>query len=56
MLVITILSNVASNVPVVQMLAATFPYATPYDWIQVSFSATIAGNLTMIGSAANLCV
>jgi len=55
-LVITILSNVASNVPVVQMLAATFPYATPYDWMQVSFSATIAGNLTMIGSAANMIV
>lgn len=55
-LVITILSNVASNVPVVQMLAATFPYATPYDWMQVSFSATIAGNLTMLGSAANMIV
>lgn len=55
-LVVTILSNVASNVPVVQMLAATFPYATPYDWLQVSFSATIAGNLTMLGSAANMIV
>jgi len=55
-LVVTILSNVASNVPVVQMLAATFPYATPYDWLQVSFAATIAGNLTMIGSAANMIV
>lgn len=55
-LVITVLSNVASNVPVVQMLAATFPYATPYDWMQVSFSATIAGNLTMLGSAANMIV
>ena len=55
-LVITILSNVASNVPVVQMLAATFPYASPYDWMQVSFSATIAGNLTMLGSAANMIV
>jgi len=55
-LVITILSNVASNVPVVQMLAATFPYATPYDWVQVAFSATIAGNLTMLGSAANMIV
>ena len=38
------------------MLAATFPYATPYDWMQVSFSATIAGNLTMLGSAANMIV
>uniref|UniRef100_A0A7S1ZGX6 Citrate transporter-like domain-containing protein n=1 Tax=Trieres chinensis TaxID=1514140 RepID=A0A7S1ZGX6_TRICV len=55
-MVVTILSNLASNVPVVQMLAATFPYATPYDWIQVSFSATIAGNLTMLGSAANMIV
>ncbi|KAL3932827.1 MAG: hypothetical protein SGBAC_010668 [Bacillariaceae sp.] len=55
-MVITILSNVASNVPVVQMLAATFPYATPYDWLHVSFSATIAGNLTMLGSAANMIV
>jgi len=55
-LIITILSNVASNVPVCQMLAATFPYATPYDWMQVSFSATIAGNLTMLGSAANMIV
>jgi len=55
-MIITILSNIASNVPVCQMLAATFPYASPYDWMQVSFSATIAGNLTMLGSAANMIV
>lgn len=55
-LIVTVLSNLASNVPVVQMLAATFPYASPYDWLQVSFSATIAGNLTMLGSAANMIV
>jgi len=55
-LIVTILSNVASNVPVCQMLAATFPYASPYDWMQVSFSATVAGNLTMLGSAANMIV
>ena len=55
-MIITILSNIASHVPVCQMLAATFPYATPYDWMQVSFSATIAGNLTMLGSAANMIV
>jgi len=54
--IVTILSNVASNVPVCQMLAATFPYASPYDWMQVSYSATIAGNLTMLGSAANMIV
>jgi Na+/H+ antiporter NhaD/arsenite permease-like protein len=54
--IVTILSNIASNVPVCQMLAATFPYATPYEWLQVSFSATVAGNLTMLGSAANMIV
>jgi Na+/H+ antiporter NhaD/arsenite permease-like protein len=54
--IVTILSNIASNVPICQMLAATFPYASPYEWLQVSFSATIAGNLTMLGSAANMIV
>ena len=54
--IVVLLSNVASNVPICQMLAATFPYATPYDWMQVSFSATIGGNLTMLGSAANMIV
>eukprot|EP00560_Eucampia_antarctica_P008193 CAMPEP_0197826176 /NCGR_PEP_ID=MMETSP1437-20131217/3162_1 /TAXON_ID=49252 ORGANISM="Eucampia antarctica, Strain CCMP1452" /NCGR_SAMPLE_ID=MMETSP1437 /ASSEMBLY_ACC=CAM_ASM_001096 /LENGTH=641 /DNA_ID=CAMNT_0043426497 /DNA_START=34 /DNA_END=1959 /DNA_ORIENTATION=- len=55
-MIITILSNIASNVPVCQMLAATFPFATPYDWMQVSFAATAAGNMTMLGSAANMIV
>ena len=55
-MIVTVLSNIASNVPVCQMLAATFPYASPYEWLQVSFSATIAGNLTMLGSAANMIV
>lgn len=54
--IVTVLSNIASNVPVCQMLAATFPFASPYEWLQVSFSATIAGNLTMLGSAANMIV
>ena len=54
--IVTLLSNIASNVPVCQMLAATFPYASPYEWLQVSYSATIAGNLTMLGSAANMIV
>jgi Na+/H+ antiporter NhaD/arsenite permease-like protein len=55
-MIVTVLSNIASNVPICQMLAATFPYASPYEWLQVSFSATIAGNLTMLGSAANMIV
>jgi len=55
-MIIAVLSNIASNVPVCQMLAATFPFATPYDWMQVSFAATSAGNMTMLGSAANMIV
>ena len=54
--IITILSNITSNVHVVHTLAATFPYTTPYDWMQLSFSATIASNLTMLGSASNMIV
>jgi hypothetical protein len=54
--IVAILSNIASNVPVCQMLAAAFPYATPYEWMQTSFAATVAGNLTMLGSAANMIV
>jgi Na+/H+ antiporter NhaD/arsenite permease-like protein len=54
--IVAILSNIASNVPICQMLAAAFPYATPYEWMQTSFSATVAGNLTMLGSAANMIV
>merc|ERR1712113_1096402 len=30
--------------------------SVPCVWMQVSFSATIAGNLTMLGSAANMIV
>jgi Na+/H+ antiporter NhaD/arsenite permease-like protein len=54
--IVTVLSNIASNVPICQMLAASFPMATRYEWLQVSLSATIAGNLTMLGSAANMIV
>jgi hypothetical protein len=40
--IVTLLLNVASNLPVVQMLAATFPFASPsYEWLQMSLSATI---------------
>ena len=55
-MIISILSNIASNVPVCLMLASTFPYASPYEWLVVAYSATIAGNLTMLGSAANIIV
>jgi Na+/H+ antiporter NhaD/arsenite permease-like protein len=55
-IIITILSNIASNVPICQMLAATFPVMPPIRLAPSFFSATIAGNLTMLGSAANMIV
>ena len=55
-MIVTLLSNVVSNVPTCQMFAATFQYASPYEWLQLSLSATIAGNLTMLGSVSNMIV
>jgi hypothetical protein len=54
--IVAVLSNVASNVPVCQMLAAAFPFASPYEWLQVSYAASIAGNMTMFGSTSNMIV
>jgi len=55
-MIVTVLSNIVSNVSTCQMFAATFQYASPYEWLQVSFSAAIAGNLTMFGSMSNMIV
>jgi len=54
--IIMILSNVVYNVALCQMLASSFPYLAPYGWCQVAFAATIAGNFTIVGSAANMIV
>jgi Na+/H+ antiporter NhaD/arsenite permease-like protein len=51
-------SNVVSNVPMV-MLAAPFIGNIGNDsmgWILLSFTTTVAGNLTLIGSVANIIV
>ena len=52
------LSNVISNVPAVLLLrapVATLPN-TQQAWLTLAMSSTLAGNLTLLGSAANLIV
>ncbi|MEL7643441.1 MAG: SLC13 family permease [bacterium] len=52
------LSNLISNVPAVMLLrsvAATMPDAR-LGWITIAAASTLAGNLTLLGSVANLIV
>ncbi|KAG2655066.1 silicon efflux transporter LSI2-like [Panicum virgatum] len=63
-LVILLLSNVASNVPTVLLLgarvaasaAAISPAAQTNAWLILAWTSTVAGNLSLLGSAANLIV
>uniref|UniRef100_A0ACD5YWF2 Uncharacterized protein n=1 Tax=Avena sativa TaxID=4498 RepID=A0ACD5YWF2_AVESA len=63
-LVILFLSNVASNVPTVLLLgarvaasaAAISPGAETNAWLLLAWVSTVAGNLSLLGSAANLIV
>ncbi|CAN6232881.1 unnamed protein product [Urochloa humidicola] len=63
-LVILLLSNVASNVPTVLLLgarvaasaAAISPAAETNAWLILAWTSTVAGNLSLLGSAANLIV
>jgi Na+/H+ antiporter NhaD/arsenite permease-like protein len=53
-----VLSNVVSNVPAVLVLrgwAAAFP-DPERAWLALAMSSTLAGNLTLVGSVANLIV
>ncbi|CAE7672387.1 LSI2 [Symbiodinium sp. CCMP2592] len=58
--VVLVLSNVISNVPVILMLQpllATQPLSSVTGvWTVCAWVATVSGNLTMLGSAANLIV
>jgi Na+/H+ antiporter NhaD/arsenite permease-like protein len=53
-----VVSNLVSNVPAVLLLSPllTASGATPQHWLTLAMSSTLAGNLTVIGSAANLIV
>ncbi|KAM6587822.1 silicon efflux transporter LSI2 [Cannabis sativa] len=63
-IVILILSNVASNVPTVLLLggrvaasaAAISPSQEKRAWLILAWVSTVAGNLSLLGSAANLIV
>jgi Na+/H+ antiporter NhaD/arsenite permease-like protein len=53
-----IVSNAISNVPAVLLLAKMVPQLPdpPRAWLALAMSSTLAGNLTILGSIANLIV
>lgn len=53
-----VLSNLVSNVPAVMLLGPVLRDAQVADtvWLAVAMSSTFAGNLTLVGSLANLIV
>jgi len=53
-----LVSNLVSNVPAVLLISPvlTAAGATKLGWLTLAMSSTLAGNLTVIGSAANLIV
>jgi Na+/H+ antiporter NhaD/arsenite permease-like protein len=53
-----ILSNVISNVPAVMLLTKIIPRLPDPGraWLALAMSSTLAGNLTILGSIANLIV
>jgi Na+/H+ antiporter NhaD/arsenite permease-like protein len=57
-LVVAILSNIVSNVPAVMLLKSLVPgFANPQTaWLVLAMASTLAGNLTITGSVANIIV
>ena len=57
-LVATVLSNAISNVPAVMLLSRYVPTLPDpaTAWLTLAMSSTLAGNLTLLGSIANLIV
>jgi Na+/H+ antiporter NhaD/arsenite permease-like protein len=55
---VALLSNVVSNVPAVMLLKSLVPdLANPHlGWLALAMASTLAGNLTVTGSVANLIV
>jgi len=53
-----VLSNIVSNVPAVLIFKPLIPHlANPRQaWLVLAMSSTLAGNLTVLGSVANLIV
>jgi Na+/H+ antiporter NhaD/arsenite permease-like protein len=55
-IVSTLLSNVISNVPAVLLLQPLISPENSQFWLLLAASSTLAGNLTLFGSVANLIV
>ena len=55
---VALLSNVVSNVPAVMLLKSLVPqFANPHTaWLALAMASTLAGNLTITGSVANIIV
>ncbi len=56
--VVTLLSNIVSNVPAVMLLKGLIPqfHDAHSAWLLLAMSSTLAGNLTITGSVANIIV
>ncbi len=56
--VVAVISNVVSNVPAVMLLKSAVPaFPDPHmTWLVLAMASTLAGNLTITGSVANLIV
>ena len=56
--VVAVLSNLVSNVPAVMLLKSVVPgFANPRTgWLVLAMASTLAGNLTITGSVANIIV
>lgn len=54
--VTVVLSNLISNVPAVLVLQSMIPHGDTKAWLLLAAGSTLAGNLTLLGSVANLIV
>lgn len=54
--VTALLSNLVSNVPAVLLLENLIPHPDTKTWLLLAAGSTLAGNLTLLGSVANLIV
>jgi Na+/H+ antiporter NhaD/arsenite permease-like protein len=54
--VATFLSNLVSNVPAILLLHHLIPHPDSRTWLLLAAASTLAGNLTLLGSVANLIV
>ena len=56
--IVAVLSNVVSNVPAVMLIKSVVPgFSNPHmGWLVLAMASTLAGNLTITGSVANIIV